>query len=129
MSDEIQIEQELDGSFVRPERVWRGQPVAPYTEGSRLLMAQLRDEADGPLFFVYAFLFLHLELARDRKSAIRLAWNKDAFREAVLDFANGLTGAERDQAGALVSAIIDEAAKARTEIIPTGGPSAPPGKP
>lgn len=129
MSEEIQLEQELDGSFVRPPRTWRGQPVASYTEGSRLLMAQVRDEADGPLFFVYGFLYLHLQLATDRKAAIRLAWNKDAFREAVLDFANDLSAGEREEAGTLVSAIIDEAAKARTEVIASGKPGSPPGKP
>jgi hypothetical protein len=129
VSDEIQLEQELDGSFVHPGRTWQGRGIAPYTEGSRLLMAQVRDDADGPLFFVYAFLFLHLELARDRKSAIRLAWNKDAFREAVLDFASGFDERQREEAGALVSEIIDEATKSRTSVVPSGQQGSPPGKP
>jgi len=126
VSDEIQLEQELDGSFVHPGRHWRGRALAPYTEGSRLLMAQVRDEADGPFFFVYAFVFLHLELGRDRRNAIRLAWDKDAFREAVLDFAQDFGEAEREEAGRLVSEIIEEAAKARTEVLPSGKNAGPP---
>lgn len=107
-------------------RTWKGQPLAPYTEGSRLLMSQIRSEHDAGLFFIWAFLFLHIELKKDRKNAIRLCWDRDAFREAVLDFSAGMTLADRDIAATLVNAVLDEAANAETEIIPSGKP-APPG--
>jgi hypothetical protein len=89
-------------------------------------MAQVRSEDDAGLFFIWAFLYLHLELRKDRKNAIRLCWNREAFREAVLDFSSGMTIADRDSAAAVVNAMLDEAARAETEVQATGRP-APPG--
>ncbi len=126
MAEETDLSAELDGAFVSGERTWKGQPLAPYTEGSRLLMAQVRSEEDAGLFFIWAFLYLHLELKKDRKNAIRLCWNREAFREAVLDFSSGMTIADRDSAAAVVNAMLDEAARAETEVQATGRP-APPG--
>lgn len=126
MAEETDLSAELDGAFVSGERTWKGQPLAPYTEGSRLLMAQVRSEEDAGLFFIWAFLYLHLELRKDRKNAIRLCWNREAFREAVLDFSSGMTIADRDAAAAVVNAMLDEAARAETEVQATGRP-APPG--
>lgn len=116
---------ELDAAFVADERTWQGQKIAPYTEGSRLLLSQIRSDQDSPLFFVYSFLFLHLQLAQDRRAAVRLAWDRDAFREAVLDFSEKFGEAEREQAGSIVGAMVDEASKARTEPVPTGRPGPP----
>lgn len=126
MAEETDLSAELDGAFVSGERTWKGQPLAPYTEGSRLLMAQVRSEEDAGLFFIWAFLYLHLELRKDRKNAIRLCWNREAFREAVLDFSSGMTIADRDSAAVVVNAMLDEAARAETEVQATGRP-APPG--
>jgi hypothetical protein len=127
MSQEQDYSAELDAVFVADERLWQGQKIAPYTEGSRLLLSQVRSENDSPLFFVYSFLFLHLELARDRRAAIRLAWDRDAFREAVLNFSDKFCEEDRQQAGAIVAAMVDQASKARTEPVPSGkaGPPGP----
>ena len=126
MSEDQDISQELNGAFVSGERTWRGQALAPYTEGSRLLLSQIRSEDDAGLFFIWAFLYLHLELKKDRRNAIRLCWDKPAFREAVLDFSAGMTLHDRDLAASIVNAVLDEAGKAETEVIPSGKP-APPG--
>jgi len=117
MSDEIL--DELNASFVAPEREFKGEKLAPYTEGSRLLMLQVRDENDSPVWFVWAFLYLHILLLKNRKEAIRLAWNKDKFRESVLEWVLDKNDLERDQATTLVSEIIQQAAKARVEVIPS----------
>lgn len=116
MSEEIL--DELNASFVTPEREFRGEKLAPYTEGSRLLMLQIRDENDTPVWFVWAFLYLHILLAKNRKEAVKLAWNKDLFREKILDWVADKTGADRDEATELVGGIIQEAAKSRVEVIP-----------
>jgi hypothetical protein len=126
VNEETDLAQELNASFVADERTWKGQPLAPYTEGSRLLMSQIRSEHDAGLFFIWAFLYLHLQLKKDRKQAIRLCWDRDAFREAVLDFSAGMSMADRDLAAAIVNAMLDEAARAETEVLPSGRP-APPG--
>lgn len=124
MSEE-NLAQELDDAFVRPERVFKEQPLAPYTEGSRLLMLQVRDEADSPIFFVYAFIFIHVLLARDRKGAIKLAWDRELFRERVMDWSEAMTEDERTQASILVSQILTEANKPRVLVIPSGIPQPP----
>lgn len=127
MSEEQDLAKELDGSFVANVRTWRGQVLAPYTEGSRILMAQIRGKEDVGLYFIYAFLFLHLELKKDRRNAIRLCWDKDAFREAVLDFSSDMSISDRDHAAAIVTSILDEAERAETEAIPSTKPLEPPG--
>lgn len=127
MSDE-NLQEELDAAFVRPGRTFRGQPLAPYTEGSRLLLLQVRDPQDSGVFFVYAFVFLHQELARDRRAAIRLAWDRDAFREQVLDWAGSFTSQDRDVAGEIVESMLQEASRASVEVVAAPAQAAiPPG--
>lgn len=116
MSNEIL--DELNASFVSPERQFKGESLAPYTEGSRLLMLQIRDENDTSVWFVWAFIYLHILLHKNRKEAVRLAWNKDLFREKILDWVADKSPKERDEATELVSQIIQEAAKSRVEVIP-----------
>jgi hypothetical protein len=115
MSDDIL--DELNASFVSPDREFLGQRLAPYTEGSRLLLLQVRDENDSSIWFVWAFVFLHILLAKDRKEAIKVAWNKELFRERLLDWVAEKTVAERDMATALVSKIIEEASMAKVDVI------------
>jgi hypothetical protein len=118
---------DLNSSFVAPGRFFKGEKLAPFTEGSRLLCLQLRDEEDSGLWFVWSFLFVHILLARDRPAAIRLAWNRAEFREKVLEFLADKTTEDRETANQIVTAMLDEAAAARVEVIPPSGLQAPPG--
>lgn len=124
MSNEIL--DELNASFVSGEREFKGEALAPYTEGSRLLMLQIRDDGDSSIFFIWAFLYLHILLNKNRKEAIKLAWNKDLFREKLLDWVADKTDMDRDIGTALVSKIIEEATKAQVEAIPQPGAKASP---
>lgn len=119
MSNEIL--DELNAAFVIPEREFKGEKLAPYTEGSRLLLMQVRDENDSSIFFIWAFLYLHILLNKNRKEAIKLAWNKDEFRERIIDWIGDKGDSDRDTATALVSSIIDEATKAQVEVIAQPG--------
>jgi hypothetical protein len=116
---------ELDDAFVKPDRVFKEQKLAPYTEGSRLLMLQVRDEADSPIFFVYAFIYIHIMLAKDRKKAIKLAWDRDTFRERVMDWSEAMNEDERMQASVLVSQILTEASNTKVNVLPSGVPTPP----
>jgi hypothetical protein len=62
---------------------------------------------------------MHIQIAKGRKEAIKLAWNRDLFREKIMDFIDGKTEADRDAATNIVSNMIEEASKGRVEIIPT----------
>jgi hypothetical protein len=125
MSEEALL-QELDNSLISPDRYFKDQKLAPYTEGSRLLMLQVRDDSDSAIYFVWSFIYLHILLAEDRKRAIRLAWDKDAFREKLMDWIAEMTEDDRNTASVMCSAILAEANKARVSVIPSAI-AAPPG--
>lgn len=125
MSEETLV-QELDNSLISPDRYFKDQKLAPYTEGSRLLMLQVRDDSDSAIYFVWSFIYLHILLAEDRKKTIRLAWDKDAFREKLMDWIAEMTEDDRNTASVMCSAILAEANKARVNVIPSAI-AAPPG--
>jgi len=125
MSEEALL-QELDNSLISPDRFFKDQRLAPYTEGSRLLMLQVRDDSDSAIYFVWSFIYLHILLAEDRKKTIRLAWDKDAFREKLMDWIVEMTEDDRNTASVMCSAILAEANKARVNVIPSAI-AAPPG--
>lgn len=124
MSDEIL--DELNQSFVAPQREFRGQKLAPYTEGSRLLLLQIRDDGDSSMYFIYSFLFVHILLEKDRKEAMRICWDKPAFRERLFEFISENKKSDLEEASAVVSSIIEEASRGQVEIVPDSGK--PPGK-
>jgi hypothetical protein len=124
MSEENLL-QELDDAFIAPDRYFKNEKLAPYTEGSRLLILQTRDPSDSPIFFVYSFVYVHVLLAKNRKAAIKLAWDKDAFRERVLEWSENISEKERDDAALLVTSILNQANKARVNVIPSGVPEPP----
>jgi hypothetical protein len=115
------LDEELNATFVRPGRDFKGQPLAEYTEGSRLLMIQCKEQQDSSIYFIWAFLYLHILLAKNKKEAIKLAWDKDLFRERLLEWVADKTQEDRELATNIVSSIIDEASKARVSIISSGG--------
>jgi hypothetical protein len=125
MSEEALL-QELDNSLISPDRYFKDQKLAPYTEGSRLLMLQVRDDSDSAIYFVWSFIYLHILLAEDRKKTIRLAWDKDAFREKLMDWIAEMSEEDRTTASIMCSSILSEANKARVNVIPSAI-AAPPG--
>ena len=110
------LNEELNSAFIANERQFKGEAIAPYTEGSRLLLLQVRDEGDSSVFFVWSFLFMHIQLAKSKKEAIKLAWNKDLFREKVMDWVADKNEHDRAEATNIVSAIIEESQKGQVEI-------------
>lgn len=119
MSNEIL--DELNASFVSPEKDYKGEILAPYTEGSRLLLMQVRDDGDSSIYFIWSFLYLHILLAKNRKEAIKLAWNKDNFRESLMDWVSNKTEVDRDLATSLVSKIIEESNRGQVEVVAGAG--------
>ena len=53
--------------------------------------------------------------------AIKLAWNKDLFREKIIEYIEGKNETSRDVATKIVSAMVDEAQKGRVEVVQTHG--------
>jgi hypothetical protein len=111
------LNDELNSAFIANERQFKGETIAPYTEGSRLLLLQVRDEQDSSVFFIWAFLYMHIQLAKSKKETIKLAWNKDLFREKVMDWIENKNEQDRAEATNIVSAIIEQSQKGQVETI------------
>ena len=94
--------------------------MPPYTEGSRLLLLQIRDNGDSSLYFVYSFVLIHILLKENRKEAINLCWDKEKFRERLFDWISTLSESDLSTASSIVSQMIDEAAKAKVEVVEGG---------
>ncbi|NBW99772.1 hypothetical protein EBR03_09405 [bacterium] len=118
MSNEIL--DELNSSFVSPERTFKDKTLAPYTEGSRLLLLQIRDNGDSSIYFIYSFIFIHILLKENRKEAINLCWDKEKFRERLFDWISGHSESDLSKASSIVSQMIEEAIRGRVEIISSG---------
>ena len=111
------LNEELDSAFVAPARQFKGEELAPYTEGSRLLLMQIRGEDDSPIYFIWSFVFMHIQIEKNRKEAIKLAWDKSQFREKLMDWVTDKTQDDLDLATGIVTMIIDEANKGQVEAI------------
>jgi hypothetical protein len=114
----ISLEEELNASFISPEKEFMGDKLAPYTEGSRLLLMQVRDDNDSSIYFIWSFIYVHILLAKNKKEAIKLCWNRDLFREKIMDYIDGKTDENRESATSIVSAMLDEAQKGKVDVIP-----------
>lgn len=117
----ISLDEELNSAFIAPNKEYMGEPLANYTEGSRLLLMQVRDDADSSVYFIWSFIFIHIQLFKNRKEATKLAWDRDLFREKLFEYIDGKTEEDRAVAMKIVSAMIDEASKGRVDIIATPG--------
>jgi hypothetical protein len=111
------LNDELNSAFIANEKQFKGEAIAPYTEGSRLLLLQIRDEHDSSMFFIWSFLYMHIQLAKSRKDAIKLAWNRDLFREKVMDWIENKNEQDRLEATNIVSSIIEQSQKGQVETI------------
>ena len=111
------LNDELNSAFIANDRQFKEEAIAPYTEGSRLLLLQVRDEQDSSVFFIWAFLYMHIQLAKNKKHAIKLAWNKDLFREKVMDWIENKNEQDRAEATNIVSSIIEQSQKGQVEPI------------
>ena len=63
----ISLEDELNATFVSNEKEFMGEKLAPYTEGSRLLLLQVRDDNDSSIYFIWSFIYMHIQIAKGRK--------------------------------------------------------------
>jgi hypothetical protein len=109
---------ELNAEFIKPPREFAGRVLAPWNERMRLLSLQVRTEQDSTRFFCYSVLFLLIHYYDKPKETVKLAWNLDDFRMAVLDWADRLTEEQRDEAVALVADILQESGVGKVEVIP-----------
>ena len=114
----ISLEEELNSAFISPQKEFMGEKLAPYTEGSRLLLLQVRDDNDSSIYFIWSFIYVHILLAKSKKDAIKLCWNRDLFREKIMEYIEGKTESDREIATTIVSNILDEAQKGKVDVIP-----------
>lgn len=117
MTDILKEEEILNQAFIAPQREFKGEKLAPYTEGSRLLLFQTRRDDDSSIFFIWSFIYLHIILAKNREQAIRISWDKDEFRKNLFDWVLDKTEEDREKATEIAEQIIEEASMGRVESI------------
>lgn len=116
----ISLDEELNSAFIANAKYYNGEKLADYTEGSRLLLLQVRSDEDTTMFFIWAFIFMHIQIAKNRQTAIELAWNKNLFRSRLLDWMENKNDEERSIASKLVETIVEESNKGEVTIVPSG---------
>jgi len=116
----ISLDEELNSAFIANAKFYNGEKLADYTEGSRLLLLQVRSDEDTTMFFIWAFIFMHIQIAKNRDTAIELAWNKNLFRSRLLDWMENKNDEERSIASKLVETIVEESNKGEVAIVPSG---------
>ena len=116
----ISLDEELNSAFIANAKFYNGEKLADYTEGSRLLLLQVRSDEDTTMFFIWAFIFMHIQIAKNRDTAIELAWNKNLFRSRLLDWMENKNDEERSIASKLVETIIEEANRGEVVVVPSG---------
>ena len=116
----ISLDEELNSAFIANAKYYNGEKLADYTEGSRLLLLQVRSDEDTTMFFIWAFIFMHIQIAKNRDTAIELAWNKNLFRSRLLDWMETKNDEERSIASKLVETIIEEANRGEVVVVPSG---------
>jgi hypothetical protein len=109
----ISLEDELNATFVSNEKEFMGEKLAPYTEGSRLLLLQVRDDNDSSIYFIWSFIYAHPNSQEAEGCNQAMAWNRDLFREKIMEYIEGKTEADRDIATTIVSNILDEAQRGK----------------
>ncbi len=100
---------------VRPAWTFKGKELRPYSRGTRLLFQQVWSPNDSPSFRVFAFIYIHLNSAEEM---VKLCWNQEAFRLAVLEFAETLSPAEELEADKITDQMIK--ADRASEVAPVG---------
>jgi len=118
--DEEILNKALDKSFVINERMFNGNKVGKFTLGTRIVMNQIREEADTTEFFIWSSLYC---LTHPRSELVKLAWDKAKFREAVLNWSDDFNEADFIEGVKIVDEIFSEIAEARVQT--NGGNDSP----
>jgi hypothetical protein len=118
--DEEILNKALDKSFVINERMFKGNKVGKFTLGTRIVMNQIREEADTTEFFIWSSLYC---LTHPRSELVKLAWDKAKFREAVLNWSDEFNEADFIEGVKIVDEIFSEIAEARVQT--NGGNDSP----
>lgn len=125
----MNIDEQADPSesYVAPPRVFRGMELKPYSLGNKMLLAMITREGDPNSFFLFALLYV---LTQSRGQVQKEASNKDAVRENVLAWLDGLNLSDADQSRSqdLAIEILQEANKEKVDPIvsaSSGNESAP----
>jgi hypothetical protein len=118
--DEEILNKALDKSFVINERMFKGNKVGKFTLGTRIVMNQIREEADTTEFFIWSSLYC---LTHPRSELVKLAWDKAKFREAVLNWSDEFNESDFIEGVKIVDEIFSEIAEARVQT--NGGNDSP----
>jgi hypothetical protein len=100
--------------------MFKGNKVGKFTLGTRIVMNQIREEADTTEFFIWSSLFC---LTHPRSELVKLAWDKAKFRETVLNWSDDFNESDFIEGVKIVDEIFSEISEARVQT--NGGNDSP----
>ncbi len=112
-------------AFNEPEAVVSGIALRPLSAGTLILLKQTKNpllegniDGEDREFHVAAFLYIH---SADAKAVRRACADQSAFREAVLEFAEGISIADFSKSAAQIKAICEASVVGMNYEVKDGG--------
>lgn len=105
---------------------FQGEPLWPYTLGTRVMFNQVIDRKDKMLFVWAAFVFLLIRrgeptASEDRKKHLLTLWDSGDMRGAILDWIDGLTEADLIEAQSIYDKWMKADQATAVEPVPAEG--------
>ena len=116
IKDDEALGKNLDKTFALGERQFKGEKLNKFTLGHRIILNQIREEADSTEFFIWSTLFC---LVTKRERLVELGWDKNKFRGAVLDWADKFVESDFVEAVKIVEDVFKEISDSK--VITDGG--------
>lgn len=113
IKDDEAISNQPDSSFALNQRSFKGHKLNKFTLGHRIILNQVREENDSTEFFIWSTIF---SLLKNREEIVSLAWDKNKFRTAVLNWVDTMKADDFQEALTIINSIYDEINMASVEI-------------
>src|SRR6267142_1273775 len=116
ITPESELQETQQREQVRPKYSFKGQELAPYSRGTRILYGMISDDRDLVIYRVMAFLYIHLN---PRSEVIPMVWGDiNKFREKMIDYRETLSDQDIEEANKLVDEILRSDAETRVVAEP-----------
>lgn len=114
----------MNDDYILPAHEFKGQELHAWCEATRVLYLNIFEESNIT-FSCYSLIYLLAEYAKDKKGTIKTVFNKDKFRENVMEWISEFTEDDRKTASELAALILDDGERGKVETdsgeTPQGG--------
>lgn len=117
--DDIDLQASPEMAMVHPGYTWHGLQLPLYNMSSKLLLQRITIDGDRYGFIAFCVVYI---LSHPKEEMRKLANNRDAFRNAVYDWADSLklTDSEEGELIDLVDKILNDSKAGKAQIVDMG---------